>query len=116
MHAHSKFKCTASIIITVLSSSISFHQIHYHNPEELKDQHDSSGLRMYYTPHMRKYDTQVMSVMQMYLEIPPGLPSTIAPVQCTEQCMAGEKGLQESIYVIMATTHMHFLGMGIDCL
>merc|ERR1711936_1312167 len=52
-------------------------QSHWNNPE-LKDTfYDTSGMTIYYTPVLRKYDAGTILMGQTYLEIPPGSPSHI---------------------------------------
>ena len=47
-------------------------QIHYHNPFEISDTTDTSGLLFHITPDLRENDAQVLNLGQMYLSLPPG--------------------------------------------
>ena len=47
-------------------------QVHWTNDLKETDLYDSSGMRMYYTPNIRKYDMGTMVTGQVLLQLPPG--------------------------------------------
>ena len=47
-------------------------QVHWTNEAKADDYYDSSGIKLFYTPKLRKYDQGIMPVGQMHLELPPG--------------------------------------------
>ncbi|XP_078722329.1 putative DBH-like monooxygenase protein 2 [Lampetra fluviatilis] len=53
-------------------------EIHYNNPQMVSGVRDSSGLRLYYTPNLRKYDTGILEtgiLPNIYHFIPPNTTS-----------------------------------------
>ena len=69
---------------------------------------DSSGMRMYYTPHLRQFDQEVIMMGQTDINIPARRRETViegvCPASCTEE-------MPHPINVIYANLHMHYLGM-----
>lgn len=66
-----------------------------------------SGMTLYYTNSLRKYDASVFVVGQEYLHIPPQATSSFnhtCPSTCTSEMF------QERVYVTRAVNHMHYLG------
>ncbi|NXY49014.1 DOPO hydroxylase, partial [Ceuthmochares aereus] len=64
-------------------------EIHYHNPLMLQGRHDSSGIRLYYTATLRRYDAGIMELGLVYtpvMAIPPGEDSFILTGYCTDKC------------------------------
>ncbi len=47
-------------------------QVHWTNEGKSDAFYDSSGIKIHYTPNLRKYDEGVLTVGQMLLELPPG--------------------------------------------
>ncbi|OCT65271.1 dopamine beta-hydroxylase [Xenopus laevis] len=64
-------------------------EVHYHNPLELTGLRDSSGIRLYYTSTLRKYDAGIMEVGLVYspaMAIPPGQKDFSLVGYCTDKC------------------------------
>ncbi|KAJ8300472.1 hypothetical protein KUTeg_021991 [Tegillarca granosa] len=61
-------------------------QVHYNNPDKRDDFTDSSGLTIHYTPNRRQYDSRVLMLGQMYLEIPNGKNEYQVIGECTPEC------------------------------
>ncbi|KAG8447492.1 hypothetical protein GDO86_014841 [Hymenochirus boettgeri] len=64
-------------------------EVHYHNPLQLKGLRDSSGIRLHYTPSLRKYDAGIMEVGLVYspvMAIPPGQTDFSLTGYCTDKC------------------------------
>lgn len=83
-------------------------QIHYNNPMLRANETDRSGLKIYATPNLRKYEASVMNLQQLYLEIPPGQTEHREEAWMTELCT---NTLTQDIYITLAAFHMHYLGM-----
>lgn len=70
---------------------------------------DNSGLRIYYTPELRKYDGGILSVgMEPIWKhiIPPGQPRVVSEGHCVEECTNKafpERGI--NIFAVMFKTH-----------
>ncbi len=47
-------------------------QVHWTNDQKLSNMYDSSGIKLYYTPNLRKYDMGTLVAGQLMLELPPG--------------------------------------------
>jgi dopamine beta-monooxygenase len=81
-------------------------QIHYENLYDLKDQIDSSGVKMYTTPHLRKMDIGLINtgVMMNEIAIPPKTPEYEISRECDNTCTS------EDINVFYYFWHMHLIG------
>ncbi|KAK6620702.1 hypothetical protein RUM43_010997 [Polyplax serrata] len=87
-------------------------EVHYNNPELKADWVDSSGIRFYLTPSLRKYDGGVMELGLEYTDkmaIPPGQERFQLSGYCITECTA--IGLPErGIVVFGSQLHTHLLG------
>ncbi|XP_050408479.1 uncharacterized protein LOC130010327 [Patella vulgata] len=83
-------------------------QYHWNNPEKRSDLSDSSGMTIYYTKNLRKYDAGVFRIGQVYLEIPPLLPKVVQQSTCSARCT--KKIFKKPVYLTGGTNHMHYLG------
>lgn len=83
-------------------------QIHWNNPLRKSDYWDSSGMTMYYTANKRKFDMNMMYLGPVYLNIPPGQPSTTMTSRCSSECTRAL--FSDSIFVTDSSNHMHYLG------
>uniref|UniRef100_A0A8B9P7C1 Dopamine beta-hydroxylase n=1 Tax=Apteryx owenii TaxID=8824 RepID=A0A8B9P7C1_APTOW len=64
-------------------------EIHYHNPLVFKGRRDSSGIRLYYTATLRRYDAGIMELGLVYtpvMAIPPGEAEFLLTGYCTDKC------------------------------
>ncbi|XP_013398635.1 DBH-like monooxygenase protein 1 homolog, partial [Lingula anatina] len=82
-------------------------QIHWNNPDLRGDYVDSSGMRIYYTPRLRKYDLGNVQFGQNYLAIPPLSRDYEQHGGCTPYCT--KKRLPHPIYLTRTYLHMHHL-------
>lgn len=86
-------------------------QMHYNNVKNIKDAHDSSGVRMHLTTKLRKYDASTFQsgVTESDIAIPPKQKSytivSSCPAYCTEAAFS-ESGIKVYAYLL----HMHLLG------
>ncbi|XP_069465731.1 dopamine beta-hydroxylase [Ambystoma mexicanum] len=87
-------------------------EVHYHNPLELKGLHDSSGIRLHYTPTLRRYDAGIMELGLVYtpvMAIPPKEVDFVLTGYCTDKCtqMALPPG---GIHIFASQLHTHLTG------
>lgn len=82
-------------------------QMHYTNLERKPRVFDNSGVRMYYTPHFRKYDIGFLLLGQPvnWLKIPPRMKHFEVANMCENTCSKGE------FTVFSHFLHMHLIGM-----
>ncbi|XP_052223133.1 dopamine beta-hydroxylase-like isoform X2 [Dreissena polymorpha] len=84
-------------------------QVHYHNPNLLSGQTDTSGIAIYYTPHLRQFDASTFMVGQQYLHIPPRSKNVRYNHTCPGICTA--EMFKKPVYITRAANHMHYLGV-----
>ncbi|CAJ0960035.1 unnamed protein product, partial [Ranitomeya imitator] len=90
-------------------------EVHYDNPHQQEGLIDSSGIKLYYTPHIRKYDAGVLEAgiwVSLYHMIPPGMPAFSSEGHCTMECL--EEALNheqpDGIHVFAVLLHAHQAG------
>lgn len=83
-------------------------QIHWHNNDNRSDYIDSSGVLLYYTPHLRKYNSGVLLVGDVSIALPPGQEKTKVEGICYGQCTL--RMFKGPIYINGVGHHMHVLG------
>uniref|UniRef100_A0A8C4UEV0 Dopamine beta-hydroxylase n=1 Tax=Falco tinnunculus TaxID=100819 RepID=A0A8C4UEV0_FALTI len=87
-------------------------EIHYHNPMVFKGRHDSSGIRLYYTATLRRYDAAIMELGLVYtpvMAIPPGEDAFILTGYCTDKCT--QMALPTAgIRIFASQLHTHLAG------
>ncbi|ESO92726.1 hypothetical protein LOTGIDRAFT_162200 [Lottia gigantea] len=86
-------------------------QVHWNNPEKLSNLEDASGLRLYYTPNVRKNDAGMLVVGQDFIQLNPSLPETTVTVDsvCASKCT--REMFDTPIYITSAINHMHYFGL-----
>ncbi|XP_053316119.1 DBH-like monooxygenase protein 1 [Spea bombifrons] len=94
-------------------------EIHYDNPSHQDGLRDNSGIRMYYTPNIRKYDAGVLETgiwVSLYHMIPPGMSLFTSEGHCTKECL--EEALNDEkptgIHVFAVLLHAHIAGKAIQ--
>ncbi|KAE8582306.1 hypothetical protein XENTR_v10020073 [Xenopus tropicalis] len=91
-------------------------EVHYHNPLELKGLRDSSGIRLYYTSTLRRYDAGIMEVGLVYspvMAIPPGQKDFLLTGYCTDKCT--DRALPSNgIRIFASQLHTHLAGRGVS--
>ncbi|KAM4532198.1 dopamine beta-hydroxylase [Fundulus diaphanus] len=90
-------------------------EVHYHNPLLISGRHDSSGIRLHYTPSLRRYDAGIMELGLVYtpvMAIPPKQHTFYLTGYCTSKCTrtALPPG---GIYVFASQLHTHLAGRGV---
>eukprot|EP00062_Callorhinchus_milii_P013958 gi/632962755/ref/XP_007897496.1/ PREDICTED: DBH-like monooxygenase protein 1 [Callorhinchus milii] len=90
-------------------------EIHYDNPTYQEGLIDSSGLKLFYTPKLRKYDAGIIETgvwVSLYHMIPPDMPKYISQGHCTVECL--EEALSHEnpsgIHVFAVLLHSHLAG------
>ncbi|XP_033727143.1 peptidyl-glycine alpha-amidating monooxygenase A-like [Pecten maximus] len=83
-------------------------QVHWNNPDHITDYTDNSGVNLYYTPNLRSYDLNVMTLGSQYFEIPPGEKEVKVEGWCSSDCSS--RLLTGPMYITTAHNHMHYLG------
>ena len=83
-------------------------QHHWTNFHHIDHYYDSSGIKMYYTPNLRPNDAGVVTIGQMFLEIPPAVSSLVTSGVCSSKCT--EKYYKSPLKVVAGLNHMHYLG------
>ncbi|XP_060697221.1 dopamine beta-hydroxylase [Hemiscyllium ocellatum] len=87
-------------------------EVHYHNPLRLSGRLDSSGIRLFYTPTLRKVNAGILELGLVYtpvMAIPPGEANFELTGYCTARCT--EQSLPESgIHIFASQLHTHLAG------
>nr|CAD7435261.1 unnamed protein product [Timema monikensis] len=88
-------------------------EIHYNNPEKKSDWVDSTGVRLYISPTLRKYDGGVIELGLEYTDkmaIPPHQPQFTLTGYCISECTA--VGIPpEGIVIFGSQLHTHLTGI-----
>ncbi|XP_034048172.1 dopamine beta-hydroxylase [Thalassophryne amazonica] len=87
-------------------------EVHYHNPLLISGRQDSSGIRLHFTPTLRRYDAGIMELGLVYtpiMAIPPGQHSFQLTGYCTSKCThtALPPG---GIHIFASQLHTHLAG------
>ncbi|XP_045145294.1 dopamine beta-hydroxylase [Echinops telfairi] len=87
-------------------------EVHYHNPLNTQGRRDSSGIRLYYTRSLRRYDAGIMELGLVYtpvMAIPPREPAFTLTGYCTDKCT--QLALPPSgIHIFASQLHTHLTG------
>ncbi|CAH1233413.1 MOXD1 [Branchiostoma lanceolatum] len=90
-------------------------EMHYDNPQLASGIHDSSGLRLTYTPELRDNDMgalEVGVVVTKYHVIPPHTEAFVSVGFCNTNCLnAFLEELGQPIHIVGVTFHSHLLGV-----
>ncbi|XP_032540358.1 DBH-like monooxygenase protein 1 isoform X2 [Chiroxiphia lanceolata] len=93
-------------------------EVHYDNPSYTEGLIDNSGLRLIYTPVLRKYDAGVIEAglwVSLFHNIPPGMPEFVSEGHCTLECLEEALGAERptGIQVFAVLLHAHLAGRAI---
>ncbi|KAM4771852.1 DBH-like monooxygenase protein 1 isoform 2-T2 [Rhinophrynus dorsalis] len=93
-------------------------EIHYDNPSCREGLIDNSGIQLYYTPYVRKYDAGVLETgiwVSLYHMIPPGMPVFSSEGHCTMECLEEALSYEkpDGIHVFAVLLHAHLAGRAI---
>uniref|UniRef100_H2TDY7 Dopamine beta-hydroxylase n=1 Tax=Takifugu rubripes TaxID=31033 RepID=H2TDY7_TAKRU len=90
-------------------------EVHYHNPLLISGRQDSSGIRLHYTPSLRRYDAAIMELGLVYTPImaaPPKQRAFHLSGYCTSKCT--QTALPPGgIYIFASQLHTHLAGRGV---
>ncbi|XP_077593787.1 dopamine beta-hydroxylase [Stigmatopora nigra] len=90
-------------------------EVHYHNPLLLSGRRDSSGIRLHYTPSLRRYDAGIMELGLVYtpiMAVPPKQQHFYLTGYCNSKCTrtALPRG---GIFIFASQLHTHLAGRGV---
>ncbi|XP_030638796.1 DBH-like monooxygenase protein 1 homolog [Chanos chanos] len=93
-------------------------EVHYDNPFLQKGVLDSSGLRLFYTTTLRRYDAGVIETgvwVSLYHMLPPGMDEYVTEGHCTRECLQEslDSEMPEGIQVFAVLLHAHLAGRAI---
>ncbi|XP_027032512.1 DBH-like monooxygenase protein 1 homolog isoform X1 [Tachysurus fulvidraco] len=93
-------------------------EIHYDNPSLQRKIVDSSGLRLFYTPKLRRYDAGVIETgvwVSLYHMLPPGMQDYVTEGHCMQECLQEslESEMPSGIQVFAVLLHAHLAGRAI---
>ncbi|XP_004593508.2 dopamine beta-hydroxylase [Ochotona princeps] len=87
-------------------------EVHYHNPLRMEGRRDSSGIRLYYTATLRRFDAGIMELGLVYtpvMAIPPGETDFVLTGYCTDKCT--QLALPPAgIHIFASQLHTHLTG------
>ncbi|XP_071097641.1 peptidyl-glycine alpha-amidating monooxygenase-like [Haliotis cracherodii] len=83
-------------------------QHHWLNPELRSDYVDSSGMTLYLTRKMRKYNAGYVHTGEIHLNIPPGQNRHVTKSTCSSACT--KKIIKTPVYLMTGQNHMHYVG------
>ncbi|XP_065112794.1 DBH-like monooxygenase protein 1 homolog [Paramisgurnus dabryanus] len=93
-------------------------EIHFDNPSLQKGIVDSSGLRLYYSPILRRYDAGVIETgvwVSLFHMLPPGMQDYITEGHCTKECLQESLNseMPSGVHVFAVLLHAHLAGRAI---
>ncbi|KAK9956423.1 hypothetical protein ABG768_014158 [Culter alburnus] len=93
-------------------------EIHFDNPSLQRGTVDSSGLRLYYSPSLRRYDAGVIETgvwVSLYHMLPPGMQDYITEGHCTQECLQEslDSEMPSGVHVFAVLLHAHLAGRAI---
>uniref|UniRef100_I3NFC1 Dopamine beta-hydroxylase n=2 Tax=Ictidomys tridecemlineatus TaxID=43179 RepID=I3NFC1_ICTTR len=87
-------------------------EVHYHNPLKIPGRRDSSGIRLYYTATLRRFDAGIMELGLVYtpvMAIPPKETAFVLTGYCTDKCT--QLALPSSgVHIFASQLHTHLTG------
>ncbi|XP_068609392.1 dopamine beta-hydroxylase [Brachionichthys hirsutus] len=90
-------------------------EVHYHNPLLISGRRDSSGIRLFYTPSLRRYDAGIVELGLVYtpvMAIPPKQHTFDLSGYCSSKCT--QTALPPGgIYIFASQLHTHLAGRGV---
>ncbi|XP_074546763.1 dopamine beta-hydroxylase [Halichoeres trimaculatus] len=90
-------------------------EVHYHNPLLIAGRQDSSGIRLHYTPSLRRYDAGIMELGLVYtpiMAVPPKQHDFYLSGYCTSKCT--KTALPPGgIFIFASQLHTHLAGRGV---
>uniref|UniRef100_A0A673MRP8 Dopamine beta-hydroxylase n=1 Tax=Sinocyclocheilus rhinocerous TaxID=307959 RepID=A0A673MRP8_9TELE len=90
-------------------------EVHYHNPLLISGRRDSSGIRLWYTPSLRRFDAGIMELGLVYtpvMAIPPRQRAFQLTGYCTDKCTQTALPVG-GIHIFASQLHTHLAGLGV---
>ncbi|KAF7700765.1 dopamine beta-hydroxylase [Silurus meridionalis] len=90
-------------------------EVHYHNPLHISGRRDSSGIRLWFTPSLRRFDAGIMELGLVYtpvMAIPPQQHSFQLTGYCTAECTHTALP-PEGIHIFASQLHTHLAGQSV---
>ncbi|CAL8387230.1 unnamed protein product [Boreogadus saida] len=90
-------------------------EVHYHNPLLLSGRRDTSGVRLYYTPSLRRYDAGIMELGLVYtpiMAVPPRQRAFDLAGYCNSKCTQAALP-PGGIHIFASQLHTHLAGRGV---
>ncbi|XP_003795019.1 dopamine beta-hydroxylase [Otolemur garnettii] len=87
-------------------------EVHYHNPRKMQGLRDSSGIRLYYTTRLRRFDAGIMELGLVYtpvMAIPPRERAFVLTGYCTDKCTQVALS-PPGIHIFASQLHTHLTG------
>ncbi|XP_069743135.1 DBH-like monooxygenase protein 1 homolog isoform X2 [Narcine bancroftii] len=90
-------------------------EVHYDNPSFQEGYVDNSGLKLFYTAALRKYDAGIIETgvwVSLYHMIPPDMSSYISQGHCSMECLQEALSQEKAsgIHVFAVLLHSHLAG------
>uniref|UniRef100_A0A8C6V7K9 Monooxygenase DBH like 1 n=1 Tax=Naja naja TaxID=35670 RepID=A0A8C6V7K9_NAJNA len=100
---------------TALDPQYVLMEVHYDNPSYVEGMIDNSGLRLFYTANLRRYDAGVIEAglwVSLFHNIPPGMPEFVSEGHCTLECLEEALDAEKptGIHVFAVLLHAHLAG------
>ncbi|OWF47545.1 dopamine beta-hydroxylase-like [Mizuhopecten yessoensis] len=83
-------------------------QVMWNNPSKAVGERDSSGILLFYTPQLRRFNIGMLTVGTNNVAIPPGERGFDVEAQCYPTCT--RKQLSNPIRLLTGYNHMHYAG------
>ncbi|XP_067661008.1 uncharacterized protein [Haliotis asinina] len=83
-------------------------QFHWTNPRRRTDYIDSSGLTLFVTKQLRRYNAAYFLTGETHLVIPPGMSRVVKKSTCSPECT--RMIMSQPVYLMTGWNHMHYLG------
>ncbi|KAJ0057233.1 hypothetical protein NL108_002178, partial [Boleophthalmus pectinirostris] len=90
-------------------------EVHYHNPLIISGRKDNSGIRLHFTPSLRRYDAGIMELGLVYtpiMAVPPRQQAFDLSGYCTSKCTQTALP-QQGIFVFASQLHTHLAGRAV---
>uniref|UniRef100_H3D6P9 Dopamine beta-hydroxylase n=1 Tax=Tetraodon nigroviridis TaxID=99883 RepID=H3D6P9_TETNG len=90
-------------------------EVHYHNPLLISGRRDSSGIRLHYTPSLRRYDAGIMELGLVYtpiMAVPPKQHTFYLSGYCSSKCTQAALP-SGGIFIFASQLHTHLAGRAV---
>uniref|UniRef100_A0A8C9I8Z8 Dopamine beta-hydroxylase n=1 Tax=Piliocolobus tephrosceles TaxID=591936 RepID=A0A8C9I8Z8_9PRIM len=87
-------------------------EVHYHNPLVIEGRRDSSGIRLYYTDKLRRFNAGIMELGLVYtpvMAIPPRETAFVLTGYCTDKCTQLVSGVGPGFHALHFKICLHYV-------